>query len=260
MTEQAVNVPATSEEINISPDEIAPQQQNGNSNDDHKYTSDTVTKIVKREREKAFEKGKREALMELQQQQTAPDQQVSQQQVAQQQPQQSQSQPSSIGGIPQLSPEQIKQLVMQHAPEALAAHSRQLEHKNVVDSFVNKMKAAESKYPGMEQKLNELDYSTIAPLIKHINQMENSGDIMNELIENPMKMGNLVSLVYSQPKLAEKAIHNLSASIKMNDDAKSAEKSSHDPFNQQKPSLNAGKDDGEMSVSDFQSMFKKKRR
>lgn len=263
MTETAVNVPAPEADVNILPMDVAAPKQDINGNDDHKYTSETVTKIVKRERDKAYEKGKREALMELQQQQqAAPDVQAQQQPAAANVavPQQSPQVAPTIGGMPQVSPEQIKQMILQHAPEAFATHAKQIKQQNLVSSFVSKMKAAEAKYPGLEQKLNELDYSTIAPLIEHIDKMENSGDIMHELIENPMKMGNLSALVYTQPKLAEKAIHNLSASIKMNEEAKASDKSSQDPFSQQKPSINAGKDDGDMSVSDFQAMFKKKRR
>ena len=122
------------------------------------------------------------------------------------------------------------------------------------------MQAAETKYPGLEKKLSELDFSTLTPVIGDINDMDNAGDIMNELLENPMKLGNVVALAYSQPHLAKTAIKSLSASIKMNEEAKAAEKSSQDPFSQQRPSLNAGKDDGDMSVADFQAMFRKRRK
>lgn len=227
-----------------------------NDNDDRKFTSETVTKIVQRERAKAYEKGKKEALMDMQQ--PAQEAQINPSAIAanpvlpQQAPQ--------IGGISQLSPDQIRQMVAQEAPRALQDHVRSMQQQALVNSFVSKMQAAEKKYPGLEQKLNELvDFSTMAPLIPAIDKMENTADIMHELIENPMKMGNLVSLHYSQPKLAEKAIQNLSSSIRMNDEAKVAEKTANEPFSQEKPSLNAGKDDGNMSVSDFKAMFKKQK-
>lgn len=225
--------------------------------EDKRYTPETVTKIVQRERAKAYEKGKREALMDMQPTQATGNMQ--QPQAVPAAVPQIPQQPQNIGGMPQVSPDQIRQMIAQEAPKALQEHVRSMQQQQLVNSFVSKMQAAETKYPGMEQKLNELDFSTIAPLIQHIDKMENTADIMHELIENPMKMGNLVSLFYSQPKLAEKAIHNLSSSIKMNDEAKTAEKTANDPFSQEKPSLNAGKDDGNMSVSDFQAMFKKQR-
>lgn len=222
-----------------------------------------VTDIVKRERARALEQGKRKAMMELQQQQDAPQDQsqVGATQAAQQfQQQPTPAQPSSIGGMQQLSPDQIRQMIAQEAPKALQEHAQALQQRQLVDSFVAKMQTAEAKYPGLESKLNELDYSTIAPLIKMANEMENTGDIMNELVENPMKMGNLVSLLYTQPKLASKAIQNLSQSIKQNVEAQAQEKSAQEPFGQIKSSITAGKDDGDMTVSDFRAMFKKQRR
>ena len=159
-----------------------------------------------------------------------------------------------------MSPEQIRQMIAQEAPQALQEFARNMQQQQLVNSsFVSKMKAAEAKYPGLEQKLNELDFQSLAPLIKHIDKMENSGDIMNELVDHPMKMGNLISIMQNQPKLAEKAIADLSGSIKKNVDAADAEKSSAEPFGQHKPSNNMSKDDGDMYVADFQAMFKKNR-
>lgn len=221
------------------------------------YNTHQMTDAVKRERKKAFERGKQEALMELQAQQQA------QQQQAQAAPpvpaQQPQAQPGSLGGMQQLSQDEVLKMIEQHAPRALQQQAQKLQEQNLVNSFVSKMQAAESKYPGLETKLGELDYSTIHPIIKMANDMENTGDIMNELLENPMKMGNLVSLVYSQPALAQKAMLSLSSSIKTNSDAAAKEKSESEPFGQIKPSNNYGKDDGEMTTDDFQKMFRKNR-
>jgi len=260
MTDKVEKVSEPEVQPQVEQQESAPVNENSNDGQEQ-FDSETVTKLIKRETRKAYEKGKREALMELQQQPQAQPQDLQQKPAVAPQaaPAIQPAQAQSIGGIPQMSPEQIKQLIAQEAPKALQEHARSLQQQQLINSFVSKMQAAEAKYPGMEQKLNELDYSTIHPLIQHIDKMENTGDIMHELLENPMKMGNLVSLLYSQPKLAEKAIQSLSASIKMNDQAQAAEKSSNDPFSQQKPSLNAGKDDGDMSVSDFSAMFKKQR-
>ncbi len=218
-----------------------------------------LSDVAKRERLKGIEQGKRQAMQELQQQQQAqqPGADVAPQ--VQQQPT-PQAQPNSLGGMQQMSPDQIRQMIAQEAPRALQEHANAMQQKQLVDSFVAKMQAAETKYPGLESKLNELDYSTIAPLIKMANEMENTGDIMNELIENPMKMGNLVSLLYTQPKMAAKAIQSLSNSIKTNVDAEAAEKSVQQPYGQVKSSLSSGKDDGDMSVSDFRAMFKSSRK
>jgi|SRR6185312_6550404 len=259
MTENVASISPV-EEV-IQPQEVAAPETNANEGE-QKYSPEIVTKIVKREREKAYEKGKREAMMEMQQQMqqagpaNEPAQAAQPAVAAPQQPQVA----HSIGGMPQITPDQIQKMIAEHAPQVFGQYAQQLKQKNLVDSFVNKMQAAETKYPGLEKKLSELDFSTLTPVIGDINDMDNAGDIMNELLENPMKLGNVVALAYSQPHLAKTAIKSLSASIKMNEEAKAAEKSSQDPFSQQRPSLNAGKDDGDMSVADFQAMFRKRRK
>ena len=44
--------------------------------------------------------------------------------------------------------------------------------------------------------------------------MDNTGEIMNELLENPEKMGTLLNLVHEQPKLAQSRLASLSNSDK----------------------------------------------
>ena len=116
--------------------------------------------------------------------------------------------------------------------------------------------AAEAKYPGIQERLNDLDYSSLAPLVEMANNMENTADVMKELLDNPMKMGNLLTLQFTQPRLAQKAMIDLSNSIKTNQDALAEEAQARDPISQIKPSQNAGMDNGAMSVSDFRKMFK----
>lgn len=210
----------------------------------------TVSKIVERERLKAFAKGKQEALMELQQQQAAPQEQAPVAQMQQQAPQQ-------LGGMAQLSPADIERMIAEKAPQMLQNHVNQMKNDHIVSSFVSKMQAAEAKYPGLEAKLEELDYSNMSPLIMMANDMENTGDIMKELVDNPMKMGNLLTLMHSQPRMAQKAMLELSNSIKTNSEALAQEKQAQDPMSQLKPSTSAGMDNSAMSVADFQKMFRR---
>jgi hypothetical protein len=206
-----------------------------------------VSKIVERERLKAYAKGKQEALMELQQQ--APQESAPVQQMQQQAPQQ-------LGGMQQMSAADIERMIAERAPQLLQDHVNQMQNKQTVDSFVAKMQAAEAKHPGLEAQLEELDYSTMAPLVSLANNMENTADIMKELLDNPMKMGNLMTLMYTQPKMAQKAMMELSNSIKTNQEALAQEKQAQDPMSQLKPSTSAGMDNSAMSVSDFRKMFR----
>ncbi len=208
----------------------------------------TVSKIIERERVKAYEKGKSEALMELQaqqQEQAAP---------AQSDPQQQQS----LGGMAQMSPDEIKALIAQQVPQHLQEQVHQMKNTHMVNNFVSKMQAAEQKYPGLEEKLGLLDYSkpnTVA-LIEMAAQLDNAGDIMHDLLENPEKMSTLFSLIQEQPRLAMSKMQSLGTSIKQNQEAQSKHESAKDPLSQIRPSTNAGMDNGDMSVSDYSKYWR----
>ena len=250
------------QKLEQKPDEVpaeAPTSEDSEIEADNKSEmlhKNIVSKIVERERQKAYEKGQRDKLMQMQQEQL----QGQQGEVA---PQQQPQQAGSLGGMQQMSQSDIEKLIAERTPQLLQehiqGHVQKMQNDQLVTSFVAKMQAAEQKYPGLEKKLSELDYETMTPLIKLANNMDNTGDIMNELLDNPMKMGNMLTLMYSQPRIAEKAMQDLSSSIKTNQDALSAEAQARDPMSQLKPSSSAGMESGAMSVNDFRKMFSKKR-
>jgi len=223
------------------------------------YNKIQMQDVVKREKQKAFERGKREAMMELQAQQQQPEVAQQQEQPTQQQPQQQGG--GSFGGMQQYSQADIERIIKEQAPRMLNEHVQQLKNEHTVNSFVNKMQQAESKYPGIQEKLNDLDYSTIAPMIQMANDQPNTADIMQELLDNPMKMGNLMMLMHSQPRLAQKAMQDLSGSIKTNEDAKSQAAQANDPLSKLRPSTSAGlADESTVSVNDLRKLLSKGQR
>ncbi|TAL08470.1 MAG: hypothetical protein EPO02_12835 [Nitrospirae bacterium] len=209
----------------------------------------TVSKIVVREREKAYNKAKQELRMEQEQQM--------QQQAPQAAPQ-VQSPQGSFGGMPvPQTAEDIQRMIAEHVPQYLQHQANEYQHKQFADGFVSKMQAAEQQYPGLEAKLEELNWEapgTLA-LAKMVNNLDNSGDIMNELMENPEKMGSLLTLIHEQPKLAQNKLASLSKSIKTNQEALASEKSANQPIGQLKSSVNAGVDDHNLTVEDLRKMF-----
>ena len=212
----------------------------------------TVSKIVARERAKAYEKGKQEALMEQEQQQ---------QQAPQQAPQAASQTFGGIQQAPQMSPEQIQQLIAEHVPQYMQAQAEEYKNKQFVDSFVGKMQAAEKQYPGLEAKLNELDFDKPGSqkLVQMANSLDNTGDIMNELLENPEKMGSLLNLIHEQPRLAMQRMASLGQSIKTNQAALAEEKSAQQPIGQLKSSISAGVDDHNLSVKDLKKLLSQRR-
>lgn len=212
----------------------------------------TVSKIVARERAKAYEKGKQEARMEQEQQMQQP---------AQQAPQ---AAPQTFGGMqqaPQMNPEDIQKMIAEHVPQYLQQQAHEYQQKQFADGFIAKMQAAEKQFPGLEQKLNDIDFTSPSTLklVQMANNMDNTGEIMNELIENPEKMGTLLNLINEQPRIAQQRLASLSNSISTNRKALEEEKSAHDPIGQLKSSVNAGVDDHNLSVKDLKAMLRQRR-
>ena len=214
------------------------------------FTSDVVKKVVEREKAKAFERGKREALMELQQQ-------------APQAPEQPAAPQQQLGGMPQMSQADIERMIAERAPLALQQHVQKLQQDQMVNTFVQKMQAAEQQHPGLEQELNNLNYNDprMHSFIAMANQMENTGDIMKEVLDNPSKMESLLNMAHNQPYQAQKAMKSLSDSIKTNQTAKDEEVRARDPMSQIKSSTTSGnseKSQHDMSQEDLRRLLVKK--
>lgn len=219
---------------------------------DDRLDKATVSKIVARERQKAYEKAKQEARMEFEQQQQG------------QAPQQ-QAQPQTFGGmqqVHQMDPDAVKQMIAEHVPQYLQQQAAEYQQKQFADGFIAKMQAAEKQFPGLEQKLNEIDFNSPSTLklVQMANNMENTGEIMNELIDNPEKMGTLLNLVNEQPRLAQQRLASLSNSISTNRKALEEDKSAQEPIGQLKSSVNAGVDDHNLSVKDLKKILAGHRR
>ncbi len=220
------------------------------------FDNETVQKIVARERkkaaEKAYEKAKREILMQQEQEQM---------QEAQAAPQGQQQAPaaSSLGGMPQMSHEDIQKLISQQLPQHLASYINEAKQTQQIEGFVSKMRAAEERYPGIEEKLNNYDYSPnsgMTEIVLAANNLENTADIIKEVTDHPHKLANLITLAKSQPYALNEAMQALSSSIKRNQEALAQEQQSKDPMNRLKPSPNTGTDSGDASVADFRRLFK----
>lgn len=242
---QGENVPE------IEPVEDAPKSDNSDM-----LSKNVVSKIIERERrkasEKAYEKGKREALMEINNESNPEAQAPGDQQP----PQQSQN----LGGMQQLTQADIERLIAEKAPQLLEGKlqekAQEFQRKQMVDSFVNKISAASEKYPDLEGQLNELDYSSLSPVIEMATSLDNTAEIMKELLDHPEKMGNLIGLSHAQPSLARKRMADLSNSIKVNEKAQADEREAKEPMSQLKPSSNAGANGSDMSVTDMRKIFR----
>jgi hypothetical protein len=183
-------------------------------------TQEQINEIVSSRHKAGYEKGRKEAMAELEALK------------AQQMP----------GNIDELIQQKVSQMQAEQANLAYA--------QRVFDEFANKMQAAEERYPDMQEKLRESELSEMPEIIPFVNAVDNSGDVMYELLSNPHKAITIATAIRNKmPGAAKKELNKLSKSIQANQKAAQAI-TAKEPLSQVKPS-SAGGDNGKMSVNDF---------
>jgi|SRR5579859_75344 hypothetical protein len=190
-------------------------------------------KLAKRDSErKGYERAKRE---------------FEERQVQNASSEQSQSQPaSSIGGIVQQTPEQIRQMIYEEA-RRLAADATA---EKIVQDYEGKVAQTKEKYPDAAEKIDKLKLDRHPNLVMWLNGMDNTGDVLKDIAENPEKVAQILMLASSGlTEAAQDALLRISASIKANEEAKK-QPQAPDPLGQIKPSA-ISTDNGSLSVSDF---------
>jgi len=195
-----------------------------------------VNKIVGGAKLEAYEKGKREAIADIEQRRA--EAQATQQPV--QQPQSEQL---------TMTRDELRKMIEEEA----TTRTQQQQAQRVVDQFVGKMKLGMQKHDDFEETVTKLDIPNLPPqIIDWANSMDNTADIMYEVAKNPGKFANLLTLSVTSPRLAYDEFVNLSDSIKKNEEAK--EKNSgqqNTPLDQVKHSTTGIDNGAPSSVSDY---------
>lgn len=207
------------EELNLQVTEAPEQAPEVVEQAGRTYSPDEVTAIVQRERERALRKG------------------------AGQQ-------------APSVSQDEIRRMIAEEAPRYMQEQAKKAQMDNLVSSFVGKIEAAKEEMPGLSDSLNELNITPeFTPVIAMANDLPNTAAVMNELVSNPMKMGYIVSLMQTQPKMAAKAMYDLSQSIEQNRKAVAENQESRAPLDQIKQT-SKGLGNGTPTIADFKKMFR----
>lgn len=223
----------------------------------------TVNHLITAKSKAAYEKGKREAMNELQT--AAPEQQQGEAPAVAQAPQPqvpAQTQPQQFGGMAQqMVPDQISRMIDDKWKEQQAVLQQQQEQAHAerfVQEFDQKLASGSHKYADFNDVVKPVrdslgKFPNVAFMANH---MENTPDIMYELGNNPAKLAQLEQLARDSGPLAYKAMQQLSNSIKMNQSASSNTRTAPEPLDQISPSLTKT-DNGSYSMKDFRSMAKK---
>ena len=158
-----------------------------------------------------------------------------------QQPQQS----ASMGGIQQTSQEDIRRMI---AEESQKLANQQIAQKTL-NEFASKMSTGKSKYSDFDETMSSVNFSAIPDIVDLANQQSNTAEVMYDLVKNASKIANLQVLNITNPKLAQREMQKLSASIAENEKATQV-KSAREPLSQLPPST-VGTDDGPLTLKDL---------
>lgn len=159
---------------------------------------------------------------------------------------------TSMGGMQQLTADDIKKIFDERSEqvknETLLSHT--------FDTFAQKMQAAKDSHPDFEELVQKLNLPTIPEVALLATQMENTSDIMYDLAKNPYKISAILNFA-RDPRtmhLAQAEMHRLSNSIKANKEAINTP-TTNDPLSQIKPSPSPT-DNGQMTTRDWREKYK----
>lgn len=218
--------------------DIAPmgaQAQNQDGSSEKVLKQSEVNELLVRLKQEAYDKGKRDAAM-----------------VSNQMQMQSQGQPPltpqpQMGGMPQVTEDQIRQMIADEAQK----QSHLARVQNTIDNFTQQMHAGKGNYSDFDETVANLgNLQAIPQVVQLAAESGIAGDVMYELGRNPGKVASLTTLAYINPHLAQIEMKKLADSIKKNQqDSKSP--TAAEPLSQVKPSTTVGTDNGSNAVRDL---------
>ncbi len=178
-----------------------------------------------------------------------------------------QQQPATMGGMLQVSPEQLRALVSEETQKHHKTTTDEIFQKlrteadnqratQTVSNFLAKVEAGKKFYPDFDEKLAKLgNLGQYAPIIQHMSEMENPADMLYDLAENFHKVPQLMMSNAFSEKATKDELMKLSISSKANREAKQLQ-FPDSPLDQLKPSMNSGGSSNANSVAYFKSKYK----
>lgn len=211
------------------------------------FTQADLDRVAGKIRDDAYQKGVRDTLSKVQQPSAEPTYQ-SPAPAIQQVPQHVQH----VGGIPQLTDEQLRTKIIEEQQKLEQFKS----YQGLVNSFVSKLEAAKSKYEDFDTVAKDLNLPQIPVIWQAAEKFDNAADIVYHLGKNPTKLSQLLTVAYS-PELVRRGMQEISDSLKQNE-AASEQKQPNPPLSRQKPSNigmgNGGKNG--LTVQDYKKIYR----
>lgn len=144
---------------------------------------------------------------------------------------------------------------LQQDEESRVQAELEQEAQKMADDYRARMSSGKDYHEDFDDIMADFNPSAFPNLVYLATQTENTPSVMYELMKNPSKLATIAVLSTQDPKLAQRQINQLSASIKANEQAKAAEKEVQSPLSRMQSSP-AGRDNGDTSIADFKRMFR----
>lgn len=205
---------------------------------EHMVPQSEVDKFAGALKHSYYEKGKADALAELQSKQAQNNQGA--QQVAQ----------------GSLSEEQVRNMILEQTQKIQGEQARMAMAERVVGEFAGKMELGKDAYEDFEDTVKQIDLASIPEIVQLANGVSNTHDVMYDIAKNPYKIAQLKMLAQTSPHLARAEMNRLSQSIIANNNAKAQVSDVKAPLSQLKSSTNTV-GSGTHTLSDFKRMFKR---
>jgi hypothetical protein len=144
---------------------------------------------------------------------------------------------------------------LQQDEESRVQAELEQEAQKMADDYKARMSSGKDYHEDFDEIMADFNPASFPNLVYLATQTENTPSVMYELMKNPSKLATIAVLSKEDPKLAQRQINQLSASIKANEQAKAAEKEVQSPLSRMQSSP-AGRDNGDTSIADYKRMFR----
>ncbi len=134
-------------------------------------------------------------------------------------------------------------------------NAQQQEAERTAADFFGKLKTGKDKYEDFDTVMGSVkDWGKLSPTVGLANMVDNTSDVMYDLIKNPTKIAQIHALMKDGLNdLALVEIQRMSSAIKANEQATKT-KHPNAPLSQMRPS-NTGTASGDLSVTDYKKKY-----
>lgn len=138
-----------------------------------------------------------------------------------------------------------KEMQERHAKEAM---------QQIANNYLSKVEHAKATYQDFDEVAKDHDPTAFPQLTFLIAGMDKGGDVLNDLLRNPLKMAGLDALAQRNPKQAQAELGKLAQSISVNQQAQSdaQDQTTAAPLDRLQPSRVSGSN-GKMGIRDLRN-------